>query len=415
MGTVEREEGLDEEWEEDGNRRHHAASVQNEGEGFGFPGQPRGPGVEWSTGRARRSPGAAARARGGGECSRLVLPLRCLAIQQPDFPEMMRQLRPMGARERPGGGVAESRPGNPAKCLDFFSAPRTRQCAPLLRRGRTCSRTPEPSRAEPRTGPSRAEVCRDQRLPHPRHRRHLSLRARVQCLHRNPLPRSPVPSADRSCCKGEPAGAAAGTDGRRETKGARDTRKWGPGTPWAGVARELGRALRASGRAGGRRAAACTAPWPLSAVCVRGAAAGPLGGPERPSRASASSAGGFGRPPARTFGGRSPALELRVSASTSARWQRLVRCPEWLDPVVDYRGFRRRCHRCRLRHFSAAEETRPEGVAPQPITLWALAAGGDLDWIGGGGGGEVPGMEGDLLAWPGRHRAGDDNKQKFQR
>lgn len=35
-----------------------------------------------------------------------------------------------------------------------------------------------------------------------------------------------------------------------------------------------------------------------------------------------------------------------------ARWQRLARCPERLDPVVNYRGFGRRCHRCCLRHFS---------------------------------------------------------------
>lgn len=45
----------------------------------------------------------------------------------------------MGARKRPAGGVAESGPGNPAKCLVFSAAPRTRQCALLLRRGRTCS------------------------------------------------------------------------------------------------------------------------------------------------------------------------------------------------------------------------------------------------------------------------------------
>jgi hypothetical protein len=120
-----------------------------------------GRGVEWSKGRARGSPGAVARARGGGEHSCLVLPLRRLALQQPDFPEMMRPSGPMGAQERRGGGVAESGPGNPAKCLDFFAAPRTRQCAPLLRRGRTCFHSL--SRTEPnRTEPNRAELRRGQ-------------------------------------------------------------------------------------------------------------------------------------------------------------------------------------------------------------------------------------------------------------
>lgn len=113
--------------------------MQNKGKRLALQDRRGGPRVEWSVGRARGSPGAAARARGGGEHSRLVLPLSCLALQQPDFPEMMRPHRPMGARKRPAGGVAESGPGNPAKCLVFSAAPRTRQCALLLRRGRTCS------------------------------------------------------------------------------------------------------------------------------------------------------------------------------------------------------------------------------------------------------------------------------------
>lgn len=128
------------------------------GKASAFQDRQGGRGVEWSTGRARRSPGAVARARGGGERSRLVLPLRRLALQQPDFPEMMRPSGPMGARERPGGGVAESGPGNPAKCLDFFAAPRTRQCALLLRRDRTCSHSlsrTEPNRTEPGRGQPR--------------------------------------------------------------------------------------------------------------------------------------------------------------------------------------------------------------------------------------------------------------------
>lgn len=130
-----------------------------------------GRGVEWSTGRARGSPGAVARARGGGEHSRLVLPLRRLALQQPDFPEMMRPSGPMGAREQPGGGGAESGPGNPAKCLDFFAAPRTRQCALLLRRGRTCS--PSLSRTELSRGGQRTPASRASFAP---------------CAHRVPTP-----------------------------------------------------------------------------------------------------------------------------------------------------------------------------------------------------------------------------------
>lgn len=55
-------------------RSQQAGSLQNDGEGLGFPRQARGQGVEWSTGRARGSPGAVARARGGGERCCLYFP-----------------------------------------------------------------------------------------------------------------------------------------------------------------------------------------------------------------------------------------------------------------------------------------------------------------------------------------------------
>lgn len=232
-------------------------------------------------GAGPREPRGGGAGRGGGERSRLVLPLRRLALQQPDFPEMMRRSGPMGARERPGGGVAESGLGNPAKCLDFFAAPRTRQCALLLRRGRTsshCLSQTEPGRAEPRSAVARGT----------QHLGHHSLRARIVYLHRNSVPHSRVPSVTRSCSKGKPSGAA-----RVPTGGVKQKAR---GAPGSGGQRHPGSGwLAGSGgrreRAAGRRAAACTAPWPRSAVCVRGAAAGPLGSPERPSRAPASSAG----------------------------------------------------------------------------------------------------------------------------
>lgn len=64
----------------------------------------------------------------------------------------------------------------------------------------------------------------------------------------------------------------------------------------------------------------------------------------------------------------------------------------------------------------AAGETRPEGVAPQPVCCGHELSRGNADWTVAGGGGwgaeGVPEMEGDLLAQPGRCRAGGDNKQK---
>lgn len=287
-----------------------------------FPRQAKGPGVEWLAGRARGSPGAAARARGGGEHSLLVLPLCCLALQQPDFPEMMRRHRPMGERKRPGGGVAEPGPGNPAKCLVFSAAaPRTRQCALLLRRGRTCSET-EPSG----TRLSQTKVSGPQ---HPWHR---SLSARIAYLHRNRCFTLSGTLSGSSCCKGEPVGAARVPTGGVEQKAR--------GTPGSGGHGHPGPGWRAGSegrceRAGGRRAAACTAPWLRSAVCVHGAAAGPLGGPERPSRASANSAGGVSDVRPRTF---LAVVAWRLGPrfrTHGARWQRLARCPEWLDPVVN--------------------------------------------------------------------------------
>lgn len=61
----------------EGGDRHmnqQARSLQDEREGLGFPRQARGPGVEWSTGRARGSPGAVARAEGVGSAAALYFP-----------------------------------------------------------------------------------------------------------------------------------------------------------------------------------------------------------------------------------------------------------------------------------------------------------------------------------------------------
>lgn len=77
---------------------------------------------------------------GGGEEQPPCTSPSPLALQQPDFPEMMGRRRPMGAlaalwEAGPGLGW-----GNPAKCLDCRPAPLPWQIAPLLRRGRTSVR-----------------------------------------------------------------------------------------------------------------------------------------------------------------------------------------------------------------------------------------------------------------------------------
>lgn len=245
----------------------------------------------------------------------------------------------MGARERPGGGVAESGPGNPAKCLDFFAAPRTRQCALLLRRGRTCSlclnRT-EPGRAEPRSAVARGT----------QHLRHHSLCARIPYLHRNSVPCSRVPSVDRSCSKGKLAGAA-----RVPTGGVKQKAR---GTPGSGGQRHPGSGWRAG--SGGRceRAGGGPRRAPPPGRARRSACAEPLRGLSVAQAAVART-----REQRENSDVRLRAL-LAVAAwrlgssfwTRSARWQRLARCFDWLDPVVNYRAFGRRCHRCCLRHIS---------------------------------------------------------------
>lgn len=58
---------------------------------------PRGAGLGVA-GRARGGPGAAAPGGGGGEPQPPCTSPSLLALQQPDFPEMMGRRRPMGAR-----------------------------------------------------------------------------------------------------------------------------------------------------------------------------------------------------------------------------------------------------------------------------------------------------------------------------
>lgn len=144
------------------------------------------------------APGRRRRAGGGGEEQPPCTSPSPLALQQPDFPEMMGRHRPIGALtalQEAGPGLGW---GNPAKCLDFSPAPLPRQSAPLLRRGRTCAQ---------------AGLCRGQREPC---QAKASLAQRpldpgILCLPAAPS-RNCAPSADAAApAVPGPSGAAAGS------------------------------------------------------------------------------------------------------------------------------------------------------------------------------------------------------------
>lgn len=178
----------------------------------------------------------------------------------------------------------------------MFRFPRraARQNALVLRRGRTCShclsRT-EPGRAEPRS----AVVASG-----PQHLGHLLLRARIAYLHRNSVPCSRVPPVNRSCSKGELAGAARVPTGVEKQKAR--------GTPGSGGQRHPGSGGLCERAGGGPRRApppdrarrsACAEPLRGLSVAQSGRRAHPRAAP-----------GELGCQPARTFGGRSLAPGL---------------------------------------------------------------------------------------------------------
>ena len=124
----------------------------------------------------------------------------------------------------------------------------------------------EPNRTEPgRVAPRSAEVARG-----PQHLGHLSLRARIAYLHRNSVPRSPAPSANRSCSKGELAGAARAPTGAVEQKAH--------GTPGSGGQRHPGSRWRAGSGGRCKRAGGGPRRAPPSGRARRSACAEPLRG-----------------------------------------------------------------------------------------------------------------------------------------
>lgn len=244
----------------------------------------------WRAGGRRR--------RGWGEQPPCTSPSP-LALQQPDFPEMMGRRRPMGALAALGEAGPGPGWGNPAKCLDCGPAPLPWQIAPLLRRGRTCVRA-RWSRGQREPCPAKASRAQRPRDPATRASFAFSLlpASESRSLLRDPR----IPPPIRARCRGEPAAFDAGEGAghgwhRTETRGAPGSGGWKPqagepracGVAWAPARTREGAGGTAgccAGRAGGARG--CGRPAAFADLCAQS-----RGGPRRArsQRASASRAG----------------------------------------------------------------------------------------------------------------------------
>lgn len=254
----------------------------------------------------------------------------------------------------------------------FSAAPRFRQSAPLLRRGRTCTQVglaeASESRAKSRPAvPSQGQPCPaaprpGHPLPSPRSHWNRTPSARKSSPRRDPrlLP------SDSVCCRGENAFAAGGTGGIGRRR-ARGTRKWGTKTlagratgPRAGSGGRWRSRKQLCGEGGQRRGPPTPPRLSVPGRCRRPVCAKPLAASGWPCAFVARVRGlcwGFecisacGRPllPAPAF--RRFLLRLRPQVSGClCRWRGLGLAALGGWRTSRSRGKRR--HRCSLGHFT---------------------------------------------------------------
>lgn len=281
----------------------------------------------------------------------------------------------------------------------FSAAPRFRQSAPLLRRGRTCAQVwqaeASESRAKSRPAvPSQGQPCPaaprpGHPLPSPRSHWNRAPSAGKSSPRRDPRL---LPSGS-ACRRGERAFAAGGTGGFGQRR-SRGTRKWGTKTlagrvtgarrcrgPRAGSEGARGAASSCAGRAGSgvdrppRRGCPCQSRWR------------PLGGPLCWLRASKGCAGDSTvyqrmgalcslRP---LFGGSSsgPAPRFRAVSAGGGGWGRL----RWV--VGGPPGTAGRGATGVLWATLPKEGNQAQRVSVPALALWLSGRQG-IDWGGGG-------------------------------